>query len=223
MLTLIVAQARSNAGEPFVALTLFVAVAVFWLAEAWSELIAVRLAGPVTLRGGLRVMAGELPMMGAALLPALALMTRSVGLTTAEQAIDLALAVGLAQLFVWGLAVGRALGRGWTVTLGVAAADVALGLVIVARRCSSSTDARPWSPPNRNGRRSSGARLLSPWVRSVRERALRGPDVPHVRADQPVVGALLDRVGGPAGVPASANVAGNRSGVRPTPMRTGAA
>jgi hypothetical protein len=134
VLTLIVAQTRSNAGEPFVALTLFVAVAVFWLAEAWSELIAVRLAGPVTMRGGLRVMAGELPMMGAAVLPALALMTRSVGLTTAEQAIDVALAVGLAQLFVWGLAVGRALGRGWTVTLAVAAADVALGLVIVAMK-----------------------------------------------------------------------------------------
>jgi hypothetical protein len=132
VLTLIVAQARSSMGEPFVTFTLFVAVGVFWIAEAWSELIAVRLAGPVTMRQGARVMAGELPMIGAAILPALALMTRSLGLTTASQAIDLALAVGVAQLFVWGLAVGRALGRGWTVTLLVALADVALGLVIVA-------------------------------------------------------------------------------------------
>ncbi len=117
VLTLIVAQARSDWASRSSRSPCFVAVAVFWLAEAWSELIAVRLAGPVTLRGVFGVMAGELPMMGAAVLPALALMTRSAGLTTAEQAIDLALAVGLAQLFVWGLAVGRALGRGWTVTL----------------------------------------------------------------------------------------------------------
>jgi hypothetical protein len=37
----------------------------------------------------------------------------------------------VAQLFVWGLAVGRALGRGWLVAFGVALVDVAMGLVIV--------------------------------------------------------------------------------------------
>ena len=70
-------------------------------------------------------------MIAAAVLPALALWTHSLGLTTDEQAVDLALAVGVAQLFVWGLAVGRALGRGWIVAFGVALVDVAMGLLIV--------------------------------------------------------------------------------------------
>ena len=128
---LIAVQARSDLDEPFVALSLFVTVTVFWTMEVWSELITVRLEGSVTLRRSARVAAGELPMIAAAVVPALALWTHSLGLTTQEQAVDLALAVGVAQLFVWGLAVGRALGRGWIVAFGVAFVDVAMGLLIV--------------------------------------------------------------------------------------------
>lgn len=128
---LIAVQARSDLDEPFVAISLFVTVTVFWTMEVWSELITVRLEGSVTLRRSARVAAGELPMIAAAILPALALWTHSLGLTTNEQAVNLALAVGVGQLFVWGLAVGRALGRGWIVALGVAFADVAMGLLIV--------------------------------------------------------------------------------------------
>ncbi len=128
---LIAVQARSDLDEPFVAMSLFVTVGIFWTMEVWSELIAVRLEGPVTCARSARVAAGELPMIAAAVLPALALWTHPIGLTTTEQAVDLALAVGVAQLFVWGLAVGRALGRGWLVAFGVAIVDVAMGLVIV--------------------------------------------------------------------------------------------
>jgi hypothetical protein len=46
-------------------------------------------------------------------------------------ALDLALLVCIVQLFVWGLAVGRALHRGWPVTLLVAGVDCLLGCVIV--------------------------------------------------------------------------------------------
>jgi hypothetical protein len=128
---LIAVQARSDLDEPFVAMSLFVMVTVFWTMEVWSELITVRLEGSVTLRRSALVAAGELPMIAAAVLPALALWTHPLGLTTSEQAVDLALAVGVAQLFVWGLAVGRALRRGWIVALGVALVDVAMGLLIV--------------------------------------------------------------------------------------------
>jgi hypothetical protein len=128
---LIALQARSDLTEPFVAMSLFVTVGVFWAMEVWAELVAVRLDGHLTLRQGARVALSELPMIAAAVAPALALWTHRLGLTTQQQAVDLALAVGVAQLFVWGLAVGRALGRGWLVALGVALVDVAMGLVIV--------------------------------------------------------------------------------------------
>ena len=71
------------------------------------------------------------PMLAVAIIPAIVLATANIGLTTAEQAVDLALVVGVIQLFVWGLAVGRAVNRGWGVALLVAAVDCALGLVIV--------------------------------------------------------------------------------------------
>jgi hypothetical protein len=128
---LIALQARSDLTEPFVAMSLFVTVTVFWTMEVWAELVAVRLDGHLTLREGARMAVAELPMIAAAVAPALALWTHRLGLTTNEQAVDLALAVGVAQLFVWGLAVGRALGRGWIVALGVALVDVAMGLAIV--------------------------------------------------------------------------------------------
>jgi hypothetical protein len=102
--------------------------------EVWSELTTIRMDGSVTVRQSALVAAGELPMIAAAVLPALALWTYTVGLVTEDQAVDLALAVGVAQLFVWGLAVGRALGRGWIVALGVALVDVAMGLVIVGMK-----------------------------------------------------------------------------------------
>ncbi len=35
------------------------------------------------------------------------------------------------QLFGWGLAVGRAIGKGWRIAFIVAAVDCALGLVVV--------------------------------------------------------------------------------------------
>jgi hypothetical protein len=128
---LIAVQARSDLTEPFVALSLFVTVGVFWAMEVWAELVAVRLDGRVTLRDGARVALAELPMIAAAVVPALVLWTHPLGLTTSQQAVDLALAVCVAQLFFWGLAVGKALGRGWIVALGVALVDVLMGLVIV--------------------------------------------------------------------------------------------
>lgn len=70
-------------------------------------------------------------MLAAGVLPALALGLAWLGVATVDQAIGTALAVCIAQLFLWGLAVGHALGRGWAVAVAVAAVDCALGLVIV--------------------------------------------------------------------------------------------
>jgi len=129
--TLVAVQARSDASVEFIAATLLVGVGVFWLTEVWSELINLRVRGPISRRQVLEVMRDESPMLTAAVIPALLLGTHRLGWATPEQAIDLALVATIVQLFVWGLAVGLAMRRGWAAALVVAAVDCLLGLVVV--------------------------------------------------------------------------------------------
>jgi hypothetical protein len=129
--TLVAAQARSDASTEFIVATLLIAVGVFWLTEVWSEVVNHRAHGPISRAGLLEIAREESPMLLAAIPPAIALATASVGLTTAEQAIDIALVVGVIQLFIWGLVVGLAVNRGWGVALLIASVDCALGLLIV--------------------------------------------------------------------------------------------
>jgi hypothetical protein len=128
---LVAAQARSDAIPEFIAATLVVGVGVFWLTEVWTELIAIRTRGPIARGEVLAIARAELPMLSAAVIPTLLLLTASVGLTTPDQAANLAMAAGIAQLFAWGLLVGLAMRRGWLPALVVAFVDVGLGLVIV--------------------------------------------------------------------------------------------
>ena len=128
---LVAAQARSDAVPEFIAATLVVGVGVFWLTEVWTELIAVRTRGPITRSEVLAIGRAELPMLSAAVLPTILLLTATFGFTTPDQAANLALAAGIVQLFAWGLVVGLAMHRGWLPALVVALVDVALGMVIV--------------------------------------------------------------------------------------------
>ena len=132
VVTLVAAQARSDAIPAFIAGTIVVGVGVLWLTEVWIEVITLRTLGPITRDQVLRVARAETPMLFAAVLPAILLASASIGITTPEQATSLALAAGVGQLFVWGLIVGHAMRRGWGIALGVAAVDCALGLLIVA-------------------------------------------------------------------------------------------
>lgn len=129
--TLVAAQARSDASTEFIAISLLIAVGVFWLTDVWSAVVDHRVRGPITRAELGGIARNKSPMLAVAIIPAIVLGTANIGLTTAEQAVDLALVVGVIQLFVWGLAVGRAVNRGWGVALLVAAVDCALGLVIV--------------------------------------------------------------------------------------------
>jgi hypothetical protein len=70
-------------------------------------------------------------MLLAALPPVVALAVAPLGWATTDQALNLALAVAVVQLFLWGLAVGLAVGRGWAMAIGVGLVDLALGLLIV--------------------------------------------------------------------------------------------
>ncbi len=71
-------------------------------------------------------------MLGAAVAPLIALGLGLVGILTPLEALNLALGVAVVQLFLWGVAVGRAVGRRWGSALVVGLVDLALGLAIVA-------------------------------------------------------------------------------------------
>jgi hypothetical protein len=129
--TLLAVQARSDSSPEFITLTLLIGVAVFWLTEVWSELVNLRVRGPITRAEAWRIARHESPMLSAAVIPAAVLSLASLGQLSLERAIDVALVVGIVQLFAWGLAVGRAVNRGWAVALVIALVDCALGLLIV--------------------------------------------------------------------------------------------
>jgi hypothetical protein len=129
--TLVAAQARHDASADFIVFTLFVSVGVFWLMEVWSKLVTLRVVGPISLAETGAVARHAAPMLAAAVLPALVLASHHLGPIDVERAIDLALLACIVQLFLWGLAVGRALGRGWPAAFVVAIVDCWLGLLIV--------------------------------------------------------------------------------------------
>ena len=128
---LVAAQARSDAAVGLVGLVVVVGVFVFWLTDVWAGIVGLRIRGPITRAEVLEVAREESPMLLAALPPVVALVVAPLGLATTDQALNLALAVAVVQLFLWGLAVGLAVGRGWATAIGVGLVDLVLGLVIV--------------------------------------------------------------------------------------------
>ena len=100
--------------------------------ETWSELVNLRIRGPITRAETLVVARDEVPMLVAAIVPIAVLVTHRFGIVTPDQAIAIALLVSVVQLFLWGLVVGRAIKRGWLAALAVATVDCILGLLIVA-------------------------------------------------------------------------------------------
>lgn len=129
--SLVAVQARSDSSPEFVALTLLIGVAVFWLAEVWTGLVALRMRGLITWADARSVARIESPMLTAAVLPAGIVALGMLEAVPVQVALDVALAACIAQLFLWGLAVGRRLERGWPVALVVAGVDCLLGCVIV--------------------------------------------------------------------------------------------
>lgn len=130
--TLLAVQWRFDASVEFIAFSLLVSVGVFWLTHVWSELVDRRVRGPVDRRVVAALARVESPMLTTALPPALVLALARLELVTVDTAIGLALAVSIVQLFLWGLAAGHAVGRGWLVAIAIGLVDCTLGLAIVA-------------------------------------------------------------------------------------------
>jgi hypothetical protein len=129
--TLIAVQWTREAVPELIALSLVVAVGVFWLTHVWSSIVNRRIRERVTLREALGLARSEDPMLAAIVVPALVLALHRAANVTVDTAIALALAASIVQLFLWGLAVGWAAHDRWWLALGVALVDAGLGIAIV--------------------------------------------------------------------------------------------
>jgi hypothetical protein len=129
--TLVAVQWRGTAVPELIALTLVGSVTVFWLTHVWAEVISHRLRAPITAAEARAIATGEATMLVAVVIPALLLGLHRFGGVSADLAIGLALGASLAQLFLWGLAVGRAAHRSWPVAVGIGLVDFGFGLAIV--------------------------------------------------------------------------------------------
>jgi hypothetical protein len=116
-----------------IAVALLVTLCVFWLAHTQAELLAVRyaVAHPLTREERRDALRHGWPMVEAGFPPALGLLLGAAGLVNDSTAVSIALAIGVAELAAWGIAVGRREGLGTLGTIGVTAANVALGLAVV--------------------------------------------------------------------------------------------
>jgi hypothetical protein len=129
--TLVAVQWKAEAIPELIGLTLVIGVGVFWLAHVWAEVVNRRVGGPIAVAEVRTIALGEAPMLLSVVVPGILLgLHRFAGVTT-NVAIGLALAASLVQLFLWGLAVGRAAHESWPVAVGVGLVDFAFGMLIV--------------------------------------------------------------------------------------------
>jgi len=129
---LLAAQSGADVAVARVGLYVVLGIFAFWLTHIWATLVGMRLDGPTTRPIVVEAAREESPMLGAAVAPLIALGLGLAGILTPLDALDLALAVAVVQLFLWGVAVGRAVGRTWSSALVVGLVDLGLGLAIVA-------------------------------------------------------------------------------------------
>jgi len=129
--TLVSVQWRSDAVPQLIGLSLLISVGVFWLAHAWSEIVAERVHGPIGLGRAGSIAWSESSMLASVIVPGILLgLPLFIGLDV-NVAIGAALLASLVQLFLWGLVVGLAAHGTLSLALRVALVDCGLGIAIV--------------------------------------------------------------------------------------------
>jgi hypothetical protein len=121
---------ENNPGR--IALAVLVTLLVFWLAHVYSGMLEHGLrqqhAAPAALRA---TMADEFAMVEAPVLSIVILLLGWLGWLGDRLAINLALANGVVQLFLWGVAVARRWGRPRLAALVAGLVNAGFGMVIV--------------------------------------------------------------------------------------------
>ena len=129
--TLVVIQWRGDAAPQLIGLSLLIAVAAFWLAHAWSEIVAERVHGRVGLARAGAIARSESSMLASVIVPGILLgLPLMIGLEV-DVAIGAALLASLVQLFLWGLVAGLAAHGSRALAFGVALIDCGLGIAVV--------------------------------------------------------------------------------------------
>jgi hypothetical protein len=116
-----------------IAIAVLVTGFVFWLAHVYAAVLPQgystgRRATGAEMRGRA---VQEWPMVQAAVPPVLVLLLGSVGALSKQEAVTVAIALGVLALFGWGLVIGGREGLGRLARVGVAVVDAVFGLAIV--------------------------------------------------------------------------------------------
>jgi hypothetical protein len=122
-------------GLGLAAATLLAECTVFWLAHVYADLLGRHL--DTAERGSfwtvaLQVMRTQVPLLEAAIIPALVLAAGWAGAFSVDVSYWLALTIGAAELTLWGVLYARAVGYGARGQSAAAAINLLMGLVIVA-------------------------------------------------------------------------------------------
>ena len=129
--TLVTVQWQGDRSPELIGLSLVIAVIAFWLTDVWSEIVAHRVHGPVDAPTAFSLARAQAPMLSSAIVPGAILgLSRSFGIDV-DVAIGAAVVASLVQLFLWGLAVGRAAHASRGLALLVALVDFGIGLGVV--------------------------------------------------------------------------------------------
>jgi hypothetical protein len=125
---------QEHASAESIALALLSTLLVFWAAHVWSAIVGERIARGVhfTFGHAAKIARAEWPLMESAFAPALVLVLGWAGVFADRTAATTALVVCIAQLFAWGLVVGRrAYDKPWQIVAS-GAANAALGAALIA-------------------------------------------------------------------------------------------
>ena len=129
--TLVTIQWHGEPNPELIALSLVIGVVAFWLTDAWSEIVAHRVYGPIERGTAFRILRSQATMLTSVIVPGFILSMPWLLGVPIDLAIGAALAVSLIQLFLWGLAVGLAAHGSRLLAFGVALVDLGIGVVVV--------------------------------------------------------------------------------------------
>jgi hypothetical protein len=129
--TLVTIQWHGEPNPELIALSLVISVVAFWLTDAWSEIVAHRVNGPIDRAAALGILRSQATMLTSVIVPGIILSLPLLVGVPIDLAIGAALVVSLVQLFLWGLAVGLAAHGSRWLAFGVALVDLGIGVVVV--------------------------------------------------------------------------------------------
>ena len=130
---LIAAERRAEPDPAGLTVAVALTLLVLWLAHVYTRVLEHGLLhGPRDAGIVREAMVRELAIVEAPLPSLAVLLLAPLGLVSDRVAVTLALGTGIVQLWAWGVAAGRALGRSWPGAAVGGLVDAGLGLAVIA-------------------------------------------------------------------------------------------